>query len=455
MKSPSVLACGQCLHPAIFLRSVCLGLLMLAITACGGGGVPDELADTSKARGGPRMGMRADAAERVNQASVAGDQDRPSLTALADGGHVVAWRDEQAHRFQRFDASGARVGGEGTLRFSPGPALLAGGSATTALADGRFVIAYHDAREVPRPPAPPLIRIGVYFQMFDAAGGPVGAEQEVDSIVFRPNYRPPGYGGISALALADGSFVIGWEQIGVSSVTIRFGTRNRHYSAEGLALSPALTLGAPNSPGRSSYRLMADAMQGWTASVYQLDESYQSVATLLHFAAAEALRLSSAGEGDLLLALSDGRYVRFGAIGSGAHMEMLDAAGSALWRRPTASPAAAATELADGSFAVVWQAPEQFAVQVFAENGQPSTKAFDLPAAAGRPQLAPMGEGGFVLAWAAASESGDQDVYTQRFAPVSQRANAAQLQRWKACLDSVRGLRGQARKRQLDVCMQG
>ena len=72
-----------------------------------------------------------------------GDQTDPTLTALPDGGFVVTWEDGFANlvRAQRFDAAGARIGSEFTVKplgFSFGDEVAA------TLRDGRIAYANKD-----------------------------------------------------------------------------------------------------------------------------------------------------------------------------------------------------------------------------------------------------------------------------------------------------------------------
>ena len=74
--------------------------------------------------------------------TTAGHQNEPEITALADGGFVVVWDDDQADltRGQRFDASGNKVGHEfnaGSLGSEEYPVVA-------ALGDGRFIAGFED-----------------------------------------------------------------------------------------------------------------------------------------------------------------------------------------------------------------------------------------------------------------------------------------------------------------------
>ncbi|RJF86607.1 calcium-binding protein [Oleomonas cavernae] len=72
----------------------------------------------------------------------AGNQNEPSVGALADGGFVIAWVDAQGQdiRAQRFDAGGNKVGVE--LLVADGALFGPNTPVVTGLADGRFSISW-------------------------------------------------------------------------------------------------------------------------------------------------------------------------------------------------------------------------------------------------------------------------------------------------------------------------
>ena len=131
-----------------------------------------------------------------------GQQTAPAVAALAGGGYVIAWLvqgsvngvDFSGVRAQRFDAGGAKVGGEMVL--SAGPA--AGVPDLAALADGGFVATW-DARP---DPAGPTNYVG---RRFDGAGNPVGGEFQANS---GPN--PDHAASAEATALAGGGYLVEW-----------------------------------------------------------------------------------------------------------------------------------------------------------------------------------------------------------------------------------------------------
>ncbi|HZH27711.1 MAG TPA: calcium-binding protein [Azospirillaceae bacterium] len=137
--------------------------------------------------------------------TLAYDQVEASTAALADGGFVVAWRsthdgDRRGDVYaQRFDAAGAKVGGE--VRVNSHTAGFQGAPDIVGLADGGFAVAWtsegQDGSED-----------GVYAQRFDAAGLRVGRE-------FRLNEHTLGIQrDVDLAARPDGGFNAVWTSYG-------------------------------------------------------------------------------------------------------------------------------------------------------------------------------------------------------------------------------------------------
>jgi len=128
------------------------------------------------------------------------NQDVPSMTGLAGGGWVVAWDSPGGDgagwgaMAQRFDAAGAKVGGEFRLNASIGGDQYH--TSLAALEGGGFVAAWYSDGQG-----------GVYAQRFDAAGARVGAEFRVNTLGVDTVPRP------SIVALPGGGFAVAWQSV--------------------------------------------------------------------------------------------------------------------------------------------------------------------------------------------------------------------------------------------------
>ena len=119
---------------------------------------------------------------RVNS-QTGGDQLRPEVATLANGGFIVVWDDAsgtlgdssgRSIKAQLYDASGVAVGGEFLVNTQTTGDQV--GPKVTGLSDGRFVVTWTDASGVSDGSLS-----SVQAQIFDAAGFRIGTEFVVNS----------------------------------------------------------------------------------------------------------------------------------------------------------------------------------------------------------------------------------------------------------------------------------
>ncbi|MBA5776304.1 cadherin-like domain-containing protein [Stappia sp. F7233] len=134
-----------------------------------------------------------------------GAQEQAVVSSLADGGFVVAWRSfgQDGHNFgvflQRYDAAGGKVGGEQQANTHWSGNEL--DPAVTGLSDGGYVVTWRSLLQDGSGD-------GVYGQVFDADGTPVGAEFRVNDSTASNQFDP------QVAALDDGGFVVTWTSLG-------------------------------------------------------------------------------------------------------------------------------------------------------------------------------------------------------------------------------------------------
>ncbi|MFH2006080.1 MAG: DUF4215 domain-containing protein [bacterium] len=120
------------------------------------------------------IGTPLDGELQVN-AYTAGDQEWPAAAAASDGRYVVVWHSERQDHDgldvfgQRFDAIGARLGGEFRVNIQQGG--INGQPAVAMAADGRFVVVWSRIPEDGEPNDR-----DIYMQRFDRLGNPLGVE---------------------------------------------------------------------------------------------------------------------------------------------------------------------------------------------------------------------------------------------------------------------------------------
>jgi Ca2+-binding RTX toxin-like protein len=114
-------------------------------------------------------GVKVGVETRVNT-TIAGNQEEPNITAMTDGGYLVTWAgqgtgDVNGIFCQRFNASGVKVGTETRINTTTTDNQLF--SQVTALADGGYVVAWESSKASGQ--------VDVYTQRFDANGNKVSS----------------------------------------------------------------------------------------------------------------------------------------------------------------------------------------------------------------------------------------------------------------------------------------
>ena len=148
-------------------------------------------------------GGRAGEEFRINN-TTAGEQQKPAVTALPDGGFVVTWHSNLQDGSgwgiygQRYDANGLTAGPEFQVNSETASHQLE--PAVTALSDGGFLVTWHSNLQDGS-------NYGVYGQRYDHSGAAVGAEFQVHSTTANEQSWP------SVAALPAGDFVVTWQSL--------------------------------------------------------------------------------------------------------------------------------------------------------------------------------------------------------------------------------------------------
>ncbi|WP_312026992.1 calcium-binding protein [Pseudomonas sp. J452] len=145
-------------------------------------------------------GVKIGSESRVN-ASTTGEQEDPTITALANGGYVVAWKVDNGGgnvdiRMQRFDAAGAKAGSESRVNtYTTGEQ---DSPEITALIDGGYVVSWASYQQDGS-------EWGAYLQRYDANGAKVGVETRINTTSAGEQDGP------TITSLADGGYMAVWE----------------------------------------------------------------------------------------------------------------------------------------------------------------------------------------------------------------------------------------------------
>ena len=119
--------------------------------------------------------------------TIASDQDKPSIVALADGGFAVAWQskdqdgDGKGIFVQRFDATATKV--ESETQVNTTTADDQDRPSIAALADGGFVVSWESKNQDGDGK-------GVFSQRFDSSGAKVGSETQANTTTADNQERP-------------------------------------------------------------------------------------------------------------------------------------------------------------------------------------------------------------------------------------------------------------------------
>lgn len=370
-------------------------------------------------------------------------QRAPAITALSDGGFVIAWESYLNNydsgvtgtyvAMQRYSASGARLGSETIISASDGTASRAVSLST--LSDGGFAASWtydsHDDILTYNP--------HVYTQVFNANGSNRSNISRVDS--FGPN--------VDALApnvqaLGNGGYVVSYTDTGAGADD---NGHFRTYGPQGGATSVSRPL-TPNEPLFGSHVTEAALLRDGRSIVIWNDTGMPGNhirATFLdrngNPLRQDFVLMNNIGntEGDWgrgfdVAALQSGGFVvssrSWGStIGSEAHnlttIRLFDAAGRAtsgvipVYASEEVIRMTRVVQLDDGRVVVVWQQSgenqigDDVMARVFSATGQPLTRAFEVGVDADSyddqtdPEIAALRGGGFVITYT--SDSIDND----------------------------------------------
>ena len=164
-------------------------------------------------------------AEFLVNTTTADTQHSPSVAGLMGGGYVVTWaswnQDGSAWDVygQVYDASAAPVGAE--FRANTTTYSYQNGPSVAALAGGGFVVTWQSIGQDGS-------GAGVYGQVYDGSGAPVGAEFRANTYTTNDQFVP------SAAALAGGGFVVTWQSIGQDGSD--YGVYGQRYDGSGAAV---------------------------------------------------------------------------------------------------------------------------------------------------------------------------------------------------------------------------
>ncbi len=385
--------------------------------------------------------------------TVAADQSEPTITALADGRFIVAWRDASNLtdfdiRAQVFNADGSPFGTEFLVNTTVTndqnePSI-------TALADGRFVVAWKDFSQTGVDTSGSAVRA----QVFNADGSVFGTEFLVNTTVTNDQFEP------SITAPADGRFVVAWTDFSqTGGDTSLYAVRAQVFNADGTSFGAEFLVNttATNNQHQPSITALADgrfvvAWQDFSqtggdisggairAQVFNADGSAFGTEFLVNTTVTNSQSEPS------ITGLADGRFVvawaDFSQTGGdtsnfAVRAQVFNADGSASGAEflvnttvTNAQTDSTITALADGRFVVAWKdfsltggdlSFNAIRAQVFNADGSRAGTEFLVNTTVAldqkEPSITALADGRFVVAWTDESNLNNTDIRGQIFDP--------------------------------------
>ena len=149
----------------------------------------------------------AQTGEILANTTTTGSQYAPGITALNDGGYLVAWVDYEADAgkgdiyAQRFNATGSKLGSEFLVNTHTNGNQTINDSSLITLSNGNVVVTWRDSD------AQDGDGNGVFAQIIEADGTKVGSEFQVNTHTESSQYDP------AITALDDGGFLVTWSSL--------------------------------------------------------------------------------------------------------------------------------------------------------------------------------------------------------------------------------------------------
>lgn len=448
------------------------------LTACGGGGngagAPEAslalAANAVKADvfGGP--GLIAQSPGLVNT-TTEGNQVLHTIGALDDGGYMVVWRSQTPidgslgqWYLQRFDALGAKAGGETLIPLEPGGVSRVPGVAV--LGDGSVVVAYVSARLV-SPTEPWMVQQGVHTRRFDASGIAIGGETLVSSFLHNTLYARESFIFTSPAIVAgeEGGYLVGWSltQDSLYGPTSTLGMQR--FDSGGLPVGTPLSFPNAGIGSNWAFRLMATPGSGYVIAItdlvmgevyvrFNLVDSTGQLTGTIGAAADPTQRLPD--RQTVLLARVDGRYALWSRDAGGAYFQLFGASGAPQGTAtPVSSVPVAAAALGDGGYVVFWATAAfgELLAQRFDSVGVAVGEPVSIQASGWPASAVPLLGGDVVIAWTTPSSPEDLDVAAVWL--VAPALPEGRKDRQRTCLAEAKALVGAEHRGFMKECMNG
>ncbi|MBT99683.1 MAG: hypothetical protein CL902_13830, partial [Dehalococcoidia bacterium] len=326
------------------------------------------------------------------------DQSSPEVTALADGGYVVTWRDSSGHsggsswdvRGQRYDASGNTLGDE--FRVNTYTSSEQREPAVSATLDGGFVVTWMDSSAHSGGSG-----WDVRGQRFGDSGLPVGDEFRISTRTGNDQYDP------DVATLADGGFIVTWQDSSGHSGGSGWDVRGQRYDVDGATVGAEFRVNTYTSS--SQYQPSVTALDDGGYIVVWRDDSGHSDGSSYDIRMQRYSGDIDANEapvpvGEELLVnsyTSNGQY-------NPEIVTLADGNAVMVWEDDSGRDGSS-----DGVYARIYDvATDTFGPEFQVNDYTSSNQEY--------PYIAALAEGGFVVTWTSNGQDGSsQGIYSRRF----------------------------------------
>lgn len=313
-------------------------------------------------------------------------QEDPTITALANGGYVVAWQsdtfdDMSDIAVQIYNANGVKVGSESVVNTTRSG--MQDSAEITALKDGGFVVSWASYGQDGS-------GWGGYLQRYNASGAKVGVETRVSTTTQYDQDGP------TVTGLADGGIMVVWEGNGTGDASGIFGQR---FKADG-------------SKSGGEVRINTRVADDQTDPVVKVLSNGNYVVTWQSAPDDGDGNDETDAPGDVYAQLFNAAGVKVGAE------TRVNTTTAGNQEEPNV------TALTDGGYLVTWAGQGTGDVngifaQLFNASGvKVGTETRINTVTTGNQlfaQVTTLADGGYVVAWESSVANGQVDVYTQRF----------------------------------------
>ncbi|MNO74360.1 Bifunctional hemolysin/adenylate cyclase precursor [compost metagenome] len=204
---------------------------------------------------------------RINT-TVVGEQDGPTIIALNDGGYLATWEgsgtgDSYGIFAQRFTAAGAKTGGE--VRINTTTIGAQQDPAVAALTNGGYAVAWQSSPQGPTDDDSSLGPSDIYVQLYNASGAKVGGQTLANATVGGLHEEP------RVVGLADGGYLVSWNGIGTGDSA---GVFVQRFNATGAKVGPETRINTSTSNTQEFANIAALADGGYVVTWENYNADY-------------------------------------------------------------------------------------------------------------------------------------------------------------------------------------